>query len=581
MTASRIILPLLVFAASIGMRAQEISFLASVDRTSIAAGDHIKLTVTLNNSREQFSPPDLGGLSVLQGPFESSSFNYVNGKLSSSVSKTWVITGTTPGSYTIGPAKVKVAGGIIRTDPIEIEVTKGTSRPADPGVAQGQRNDPNLFVTISLSKNSAYVGEQIIATYTLYSRYPNIELSKYELPALNGFWSEDIDLDNEGWEDRPEVVNGLQYRVAILKKQLLFPQRSGKLRIAPAELTCIVNRSFFSRGSAIEITSNAAEVTARELPGNAPPDFSGAVGELQMDVNADRTSVNANEAIQLNIKITGRANLKLLDAPSLAFPSDFEVYDPKVNDKIQMNAYGMSGSREFEYLVIPRNEGIYDLDPITFSYFDTRSGSFKTLQSEPLTIEVAPGSAAGPGGGVRGHTRDVTVLDRDIRYIRTGDLDLRPHGRILLGSPAWVAGMATPALALLLFLVWNRKRQADLADEAGTRRRRADQLARRRLSEAEQALKEQEGEKFHAALSKALNGYLADKFGLGIADMNANTVRASLQHHPDGAALSDRYVHLISMCDMARYAPMGAVPRKELYEQAVDLIGHIERNTRS
>ena len=264
--------------------AQEIGFSSSVDRNAIATGEYVKLTVSLSNSQEGFAAPSFGGLAVVQGPYENSSFNYVNGKMSSSVSKTWVLTATKAGKYTIAPAQVRVGGGVIQTEPITITVSQGAAKPADTGAAQGQSRDANLFATITLSKNKVYVGEQVVATYTLYSRYNNIELSKYELPKMDGFWAEEIDLGNTGWEDALQTVNGLQYRVAILKRQVLLPQQSGKLRIAPMELTCIVNRSFFNRGSSMNVSSNAAEVTAMALPGSAPADFKGAVGELSMAV---------------------------------------------------------------------------------------------------------------------------------------------------------------------------------------------------------------------------------------------------------------------------------------------------------
>lgn len=562
------------------LAAQEITFTASVDRNKIAVGDQIKLTVTLTNSREPFTAPDLGGLVVVQGPFESSSFNYVNGRMSSTIARTWVITGMKAGKFTIGPARAKIGSAMIQTDPITIEVEPGSAPRPEPGVAHGQRSNPDLFVTITLSKNKAYVGEQVLATYTLYSRYPNIELSQYDLPKLNGFWAEEIDIGNSGWEDRPEVINGLSYRVAILKKQLLFPQTSGKLRIEPLQLTCVVNRSFFSRGTSLQITSNSLELTALSLPANAPSGFSGAVGELELKVQADRTRMQADEAMDLNVRISGRSNLKLLDAPKLALPPDFEVYDPKVNDKISITSSGMSGYREFQYVIIPRHDGSYTLDPITFAYFDTRTGEYRLLQSEALTIEVSPGS--GDGGVVRSrpNARDVQVLERDIRYIRTGDLDLRPKGRIFFGSVQWIAGMATPALALVLFLAWYRKHRNDQADATGMRRKKADRVARQRLHEARKALEAGEREVFYTALAKALQGYLADKFGLEHSEITSQEVRSRLMEH----GLEDvagKYAEAIQECEMARFAPLEGRSRQLLYDEAVELIGTIERSIRS
>ena len=299
-----------------------------------------------------------------------------------------------------------------------------------------------------------------------------------------------------------------------------------------------------------------------------------------MQVETDRTKVQADEAIELKVTLSGRSNLKLLDAPRLTFPADMEVYDPKTEDRITVNSNGMSGRREFQYLVIPRHEGEYVLDPITLSYFDPRSGKYHTLHSDTIRIEVEAGSGAGAGTtAVRG--RQVEVLGRDIRYIRTGDLDLRPHGRMLFGSPRWIAAMAAPPLALLLFFVWYGKHKASLSDQAGLRRRKADRVARKRLSEAEKAMQQGRSEEFHTQLSKALHGYLADKFGLGVAEITVNNLRERMSSINDGDRLAQEYSGLIAECDMARFAPIGDGLRRELYDKAVQLIGNIEREHRA
>lgn len=582
MTALRPITLLLVFALGVGTTfGQEIGFTAAVDRNTIATGEYVKLTINLSNTQERFEAPSFGGMVVVQGPFENSSFNYVNGRMSSSLGRTWVLTATSPGKYTIGPAKVRVGGGYIQTEPITIEVTKGAARPNDPGASQGQTRDPNLFATIALSKNKAYVGEQVVATYTLYSRYANIELSKYDLPKMDGFWAEEIDLGDTNWEDQLQTVNGLQYRVAVLKRQVLFPQRSGKLRIDPVELECLVNRSFFNRGTMVGVKSNTAELTAIALPANAPAGFNGAVGELDMQVKVDRTAVKANEAIELNITYSGRGNLKLMDAPPLNFPNDFEAYDPKVTDKISVNGSGMSGSRTYQYLVIPRHEGEFPLEPIAFSYFDTRSGTYRTIQADPLIIQVSPGDGSSGAMIQRPSKNDVEVLGKDIRYIRTGDLELRPADHRLFGSLPWLAGMGAPALGFVLFLGWRRKREANERDVAGSRRKQADRVARKRLNEAEHALKSSDRNAFYNALGKALHGYIGDKFGLGPAEITPTNLRDRFAPFTGGEAVATDYVKLLEVCDMARYAPVEDRPRQQLYDEAAALIGRTEQLVRA
>lgn len=573
----------LVLGTSDRTLAQEITFKASVDRNSIAAGEQLKLTIALSNTQERFGAPDLGGLVIVQGPFESSNMSIFNGRMSSTITRTWVLTAAQPGRYTIGPAKVKVGGGYIQTDPITIEVTKGAAtRPSDPNATLGQQRDPNLFTTISLSKSKGYVGEQVVATYMLYSRYNNLQSVSKELPKISNAWTEEVDLGELHWEEKMQTINGLPYRVAVLRKQVLFPQRSGKLRIEPFEQTCVIDRSFFNPGRTVEVRSNAVEYTVLDLPPGAPADFSGAVGELQMTVTASRTRLQENESVDLTVRFSGRTNLKLLGSPALALPNDIETFEPKVTDRITVNGNGMSGSREYQFLLIPRHEGNYELPPVTVSYFDTQIGDYKTLSSGPTMIEVLPGDGSATTTlPQRPAQSDIQLLEKDIRHIRTGDLELEPVGHELFASPAWIAGMTTPAIAFMLLLAWRRKQAREAQDIAGSRRKTADRTARRHLKLAEQALQSNDREVFYSALSKALGGYMADKFGTGITTNASETIRKRLTDAPDGDQLATNYQRLITACDMARFAPVEEVPRAALFNEAAALIGTIEQRTRS
>ncbi|MFT3885846.1 MAG: BatD family protein [Flavobacteriales bacterium] len=543
-----------------------------MDRTEIGAGEPVKLTVTLTNAPmgSGFTPPALGGLVVVQGPFDNSSFQMINGRTSGSVSRTWYLTATQPGDYTIGAATARIGQGTIQTTPIKVHVTKGAnSATNNPALQQGQKNDPNLFCTITLSKNKAYVGEQIIATYTLYSRYTRLQAGDYDLPKVNGFWTEEIDIGQPGFNGPQQVVNGLSYNVATLKKQVLFPQRAGKLRLEPMTLNYRVNASFFSAGTPVTIHSNAAEVTVLELPSGKPAYYIGAVGDLKLEMTTGGTAVKANEAIDIKVSFTGRANLKLIDAPKLAFPPDFEVYDPKITDRITVNGSGMSGTREFQYLVIPRHEGDYDIGRATFSYFDPASGQYRQLSSEPLTFHIAKGDANAAQIS-RPSRSDVQQLGQDIRYIRTGDLKLKPIASHLFGSWPYIAGLLAPVLAFTGLVFWHRRRQRDLADTQGMRRKGADRVARQRLKAAEQALKANDREAFYQAMGKAMEGYIADKFNLGVAQVTVDAVREKLAHLEDGKLAND-YASLMSDLEMARFAPFENKPRQQSYDKAAAL----------
>ena len=575
---NRLLLPFLLAAAFFApaVFSQEITFNATVDRNSVSTGDPIKLTLTLSNApmNSSIAPPDLGGLVIVQGPFDQNSFSMMGGKTTSSISRSYYLQATRPGDYTIGAATARVGGGTINSKPISIHVVKGESTgPSNSTLNQAQENDPNLFCTISLSKSKAYVGEQIVATYTLYSRYSQLQPGDYDLPKLDGFLAEEIDLGEASWE-KTETVNGLAYRVATLKKQLLFPQRSGKLRIAPMTLNYRVNAGFFSNGTPVRITSNAAEVNVMDLPADKPEDFIGAVGDLKMELSVANTTVKANEAIDLTIKFSGRANLKLVNAPTLSFPTDFEAYDPKITDRITVNAGGMNGSREFQYLVIPRHEGDYTVGPFTFSYFDPTSAQYKRLSKEAVTfhIEKGDGSAANMAGPSR---TDVKELHRDIRYIRTDDLGLEKRDAHLFGSWAYLAGMGTPALAFIGLALFQQRRQKMLGDVRGLRRKGADRIAKQRLKNAAAALGTNDREAFYTALGKALEGYFADKFDLGVAEVNAAMITEKLGHLENGA-LAKEYATLLADSEMARFAPIESKGRQQSYDEASALIHRIE-----
>ena len=568
---------LLVTGGMSGLFAQEITFQASVDRNAFAVGGSIRLTLTLTNGRGSLTPPDLGGLVIVQGPFESSNMQFINGRMSSSMSRTYVLTATRPGSYTIGSAVARIGQGEIRTDPITVEVVAGATGGGDRSLEQAQQRNADLFITLDLSRRSAVVGQQVMVTYTLYSRFPNLELSKVDIPAVSGAWTENVDLGDMRWEDRLATVNGLQYRVAILRKQLLFPQKAGRITIGPANVECLVNRTFFNRGSRLATSSGSETLEVQELPAGRPADMSGFAGRLEMEVSADRTQVRANEAVELTVKFSGSGNLKLLDAPELDLPQDFETYDPETTDRIAVNAAGMSGSRTFRYLVIPRHEGTYELPPIGISYYDVERGGYRSLKADPVVLEVAPGQGEGGGPAIRRpEQRRLEVLDRDIRYIRSGDLELAPRGRRFFGSAAHLAGLATPLLAFLGFLAWRRRHARMTADVAGLRRRRADKVARQRLKEASAALERDDRSGFYEALHRGLTTYLAGKLDLPEARVDRASVTERLTGMTDGQDLAERSMTLIEACELARFAPVEDRPRKELHDQALQLVRDLE-----
>lgn len=548
----------------------------SVDRNVVGSGQSLKLTITLEGSRNPIQNPDIDGFVIVQGPFESNNFSWVNGKMSSTVTRQYVLRAGEPGTYTIGPAKVEANGKVFSSKPITITVTKGAANSGGGG-GNVNANNRDLFATIELSKRSVFVGEQVIATYTLYNRYPSLELTGNELPPLTGFWSEEIDLGNTSWEPNLRTINGISYRVAILKKQVLFPQKSGELTIEPMKLECVVGSGgFFGRRSRKTVYSDRAKVKVKPLPTPAPPDFVGAVGTLKMSAMLDRHEVPANEAVNLKVTFSGRCNLKLLDAPDIELPSDFEVYDPKIEDRVKVGGNGMSGARSIDYLIIPRHAGEYKLESISVSYFNPSTEKYERLESGELKVKVLRGEGGETIVTRPAEKRDVEELDSDIRFIRTGDLALRPKEKFLYGSLPYAAGMAAPALAFLLFLFIRRRKEQRDSDVAGSRSRKARRIAKQRLAEASRSLEKDDQVTFYETLHRGLLGYLADKFNLSTSQLD----KASIVSRSEEAGVSSDDAQsmgkLIEELQMARYAPVISKADKTLLDLAMNLVESFE-----
>lgn len=570
-----------LFVALAGF-AQEGDFSASVDKNPVSVNDRFKLTMTLMNVRGNISMPDLGGLQVVQGPFSSSNYTYRNGRGSSEVSQTYVLMAPAAGEYTIGVATAHTKKGPLKSKPITIKVVKGASQSTE---GQKQKSapgeNPNLFVTTLLSKNSVYRGEEVIATYKLYSRYEAIELSSYDMPVLNGFWSEEVELANNSWEPKLETINGLRYRVAILKKQVLFPQRSGELTIDPVSIEATVNRTFFSRGTKVDITSAPVKIKVKELPGTTPADFSGAVGTLEMSVKPDKTELKENDAVNLTIRLSGHSNLKLIEPPALELPQDLEFYDPKVEDNIKVNGSGMSGTRTFEYLIIPRHAGEHTIEPFSISYFNTKSGKYVKLASKAINLNVAKGDGSEGATYTHVNKEEVKVLDEDIRYIKSGPLALVKPNSGFFGSPLYIGGMLTPALAFLLFLFVRKKRGELYSDQAAVRMRFAEKEARKKLRAAEKALKGNDQLAVFSHVEKALLDFLGDKFNMPLVERTSEKIQQELRDHGVNAELVARTNDTLTACQMARYAPTSNEDAKKMYAQAVQLIKELGQTVKA
>jgi hypothetical protein len=529
----------------------------------------------------------------------------INGAVSSSVTYTYVLQPKDVGKHTIGQASIEVSGQTYRSRPIVLEVVKG-SAPQLPQAGAGRQDDvqaqigDNLFLKASVDRSRVLQGEQVNITYKLYTR---VSVSNYTLkkdPTMVGFWAEDVE-NPKNVDLTTEVVDGKQYRVGIIRRQALFPTRSGTLEISPMELQTTVQvqsrsldpfdaffRDPFGRQVNHVVKSEPIKVRVDPLPPGAPADFKGAVGRYTMKAALDKNATRTNEPVSLKITLSGTGNIKLLEGPAVELPGDFEQYPPKVSDNISRQGERITGSKTFEYLMIPRYPGERAIKPISYTYFDTGRREYVTLRSDQFDIRVDAGDAATIPFVARGSREDVRMLSQDIRFIKPSSGSWRRKGQYLYTTTFFVVLAVLPLAGLVGVIAVSRRRQAALLDVRGYRNRKALHVARRGLKQAELLLRAggtNDGARqlqFYSEVARALWKYLSDKLGIPPANLSIDSATEELARRSVNGGLGGALRGLLETCEMARFAPtsLEAQAMERTYQEARKLIMELERSLR-
>lgn len=589
------------------------SFTASVDNDHVSMSDQFTVTFTLSGSGggNNFHPPSFNDFFPLSGPNQSTNMQFINGSVSSSVSYSYVLQPKSEGKLTIGSATIEYNGKQLRTQPITITVSKGAARPGQNPNQQANRQGgtesadigrqigDNLFLKAAVNKATVYQGEQITVTYKIYTRVSVVNYSLTKVPAFTNFWSEDLNIPKEV-QLTNEVINGKQYRVGILKKSALFPQRSGALQLDPMEVECLVqvqtrrqsnnpfdqffNDPFFGNVQNVKhvVRSEAVKITVLPLPSQAnAPGFNGAVGKFTMETWVDKQQTKTNEPVTLKVKIIGSGNLKLLEAPPINIPSDFDKYDPKISDNISSESNTISGSRTFEYLLIPRHPGEQTIPSFPFSSFDVEKRQYVTTHSPEFKISVERGNEAATGSTEGISKEDVKLLGEDIRFIKSGGSGLRRGGSGFAGSPAFYVLSASPFAAFIGFVVVMRRRERALGDIRAVRNRRARKVAQRRLEESKKFLQAKQREEFYAAISRALWGYSSDKLNMPAAELTMDNIDRAMRDRQVPPEMIEQLRKTVDECEFARFAPSAGTEQMDaMYAETADLISGIEEKIR-
>lgn len=591
---------------------EQVSF--TVDAPMIVSvGEVFRVGFELNAKPEKdsFKAPSFENFEVIAGPSVSqgSSVQIVNGSMTKSVSYviTYVLRSENAGTFHIEPASIVVKDKTYTTRRTAVEVRGsggGDEAQNDSNASKQRSNDASdnrksantiekddLMLRLVLSSRSVYKGESIRAILKLYSRVGIAGSEGAKMPSFNGFWSQQVDIQQGPFR---ETVNGKVYEAYNIAEYILYPQQDGALVIEPAELTVLAQvvvqsrqnyDPFFGGGPEVynvrrELKTPRITVNVKSLPAGAPASFTGAVGRYSLSHKLSSTKVAANSAVTLQLTVSGTGNLKFITAPKLSLPSSFDLYEVKSEEKIQNKASGSVGYRRFDYPFIVRAEGTYEIEPVEFTYFDAGKCEYVTLATPPMSIEVTPdanGEISQPQVVTPGVQReDVRLLGEDIRYIKLGEPRLLSAvAPLVLSTTYWLIIVAMLLIAVVAYFLI-RKYIRDNRNVVLVKGKRASKVAIKRFRIAEKYMREQDRRAFYEEMLRALWGYLSDKFNIPVADLTREMVREELSRR-GASAEAESVIAVIARCEEAQYSPAATSEMNNVYEEGVEAISKIEK----
>lgn len=579
----RKIIYLCIFWASL-LNAQNIEFTASCDMTQVGVGETFTLEVKVSGDVSSPPAPVLPKMSdfdvISTGNMQSVSI--INGKVSSSKSFSYTLLAKKIGKFTIGPCTMEYKGKTFETQPIEIEVVKSSSAPtrpqqqsyAMPGLSKKGISQKDLYATLSVSKNKAYVNEQIILTIKLYQGIEPVSVSSYIPPSFAGFWQEEL-----GQSRNSEMVNGRRYIVHEIK-YAIFPTKSGTYKIEPASLRCEVE-DFFSfpfGGDVKGIKTNSAEITVSDLPSKGKPeDFSGAVGKFNISSKLDNQEIKQWEPATLSVTISGEGNIKAVEVPKLPELPDFKIYSSGSETKLASSKNKIAGQRIFKVILVPQREGRFDFPALKFSYFDPSSGTYKTLATASQSLTVLAGSRQANYMTVPGK-EDVEVVGEDIRYIKTVS-SLDNEGNYIYRNKIFLLIQFLPLLVLIFSFVYARQKDRLLTDKAYARAVNADKTRKKGLIQCQKALNKKSPKEFYEEAYKILIGYISGKLNVPTPALTVNMAINGLREKGVNEEVLKKLNALFTSCDLAKFG-LGDTGVNEMncsYKELIEVMNELSR----
>ncbi len=581
---------LLLFLIGFQSLEAQVQFEAKVSKATLGLNERIRIDFAMNADGDNFVPPTFEGFRVLGGPFQQMSQQWINGRGTFNKTYSYILLPNQKGVLTIKPATIEINGQVYKTNPLKVTVTAATEAPRDPNDPQPQVSaDTELHLIADISSQNPYINEPITVVYKLYFSN-NIGITdsrELDKPKYNDFWSQNIDIKQFVVEQGK--YKGENYRYIVLKKVVLYPQKSGKLTIEPLSLDIDVQlptnrRNVFGQVQVVEdhkkVAAGASTINVRALPEKGKPaSFTGAVGKFNFSVNPSKTTLKNGESIDLNIKVSGTGNLKLFDLPKPVVPAAIEMYDPVHTEQVSTPLSGMTGYIMDKYTIIPQFKGNYPIKPMQFCYFDLGSRSYKTITSPEIIIKVldgpTPENEVNTPNSIASTNKKTISTNEQFQFIKLKTKLICKKSNDFFGS-FWFYLLLILPLICIPFLVWfKKKKDAAAGDILGNKIKLSNKLAKKYLTEAKNQIQNKEA--FYIALEKAMHNFLKAKISIETSEMSKDKISEILiQKNATTQTVFD-FINLTENCEFARYAPSSSVAIQQDYDKAVAIISELEK----
>lgn len=566
----------------------QVEFTAKLSKKKLGINERLRIDFVMNKEGDNFNPPAFTGFRVVGGPSQSVSHSWVNGKQSFSKTYSYILSPTKRGKFTIKQASIEIDGETYKTIPVKVEITAAVDKPKD-GNNPDYVASENIHLVAEVSNTNPYLNEAITVVYKLYvGRHVRVsDFSPIDNPKYGDFWSQNIDIRQLKLESG--TYQGKDYRYVVLRKAVLYPQKTGKLNIEPLTLDVTVDvptnkRDFFGgrlyQSVHQKVAAKNRKITVKPLPeAGKPENFTGAVGQFEFDVTTSKTALKSGESLQAKVKVSGEGNLKLFELPKLTVPSSLEVYEPEHQENVRTTILGMKGSINDTYTIVPQFKGNYPISKLEFSYFNPKTEQYHTLTSLEHIVEVLSGPTntnANTGQSDQAATQqNVITNNNQFRsfHVDTSLVSMK-KSQFFRSTLFWCL-LLLPLLVIPALLLFKKKKQLIASDVQGNKIRKADKLAKKYLSEAKKNLHSKE--LFYESLHKSLHNYLKAKLSIETSEFSKEKIRGLFVENSINENTTNEFIALIENCELARFTPISSDAMQQDYQKAVQVISEIDK----